>query len=272
MRVTTSVRKNLNKKCLNCDNIIQVTRKNAVRCSPCSKKASYLRWKNTASIQKKFKSAHLCASRKERDFQLTLAEYTAIISSDCFYCGEILLGKDALSGCLDRVNNEKYYEIGNILPCCKVCNAIRMDNLTSKEMKIAMSSVTDFRNKEQGIDTKQMKHRRILAIDDVRNFAFVHVLARTYSAGIGALCFLGPWDRLLIDHDLGAVEKEQSTSGKELTGYDVCLFLEENPQFRPLEIFIVSSNPVGVQRMQQCLERFYTTKQNGDYCFSNPIK
>lgn len=101
------------------------------------------------------------------------------------------------------------------------------------------------------------KRKHILAIDDVRELGYANVLARTYQDGINALKYLGPWDELYLDHDLGAIESQFTDSGIELTGYHICEFLEANPEYRPKEVFIVSSNPSGRQRMKVVLDKIY---------------
>lgn len=102
-----------------------------------------------------------------------------------------------------------------------------------------------------------MAKKRILAIDDCRELGSAHVLCRTYHDGTAALKFLGPWDELLLDHDLGRLERQETDSGEELTGYKVLCFLEENPQYLPGKITIVSSNPVGRLRMQELIKKLY---------------
>jgi len=91
---------------------------------------------------------------------------------------------------------------------------------------------------------------RILLIDDKRDLTANRV-ARNYDQGIVALQ-QEKWDLLLLDHDLGDFSHD-----KEKTGYDILLFLEENPQYLPKGIQIVSSNPVGRQRMQVVIDKLY---------------
>lgn len=99
--------------------------------------------------------------------------------------------------------------------------------------------------------------RRILGIDDCRELSYCAVLARTYHDGIRALKFYPKWDELHLDHDLGAVEPQYTESGRELTGYDVLCFLEENPEYLPKRIVLVTSNPSGRVRMEQLLKKLY---------------
>ena len=77
-----------------------------------------------------------------------------------------------------------------------------------------------------------------LLIDDQRNLPADRV-ARTFQEGIEALREQH-WEVLYLDHDLGDFS---IIDGRELTGYDVACWLEENPQFLPDRIEIVTSNP-----------------------------
>ena len=90
---------------------------------------------------------------------------------------------------------------------------------------------------------------RILAIDDLRNFKQATATARTYEEGIRMLIEEGPWDELLLDHDLG----DELTK----TGYDILCFLEENPKLLPRKTTLVTANPVGRMRMQLVLDKIY---------------
>lgn len=94
---------------------------------------------------------------------------------------------------------------------------------------------------------------RVLLIDDKRDLKANRV-ARNYDQGIAALT-QEKWDVLLLDHDLG-----DFSHGKEKTGYDIILFLEENPQYLPGKIEIVSSNPVGRKNMQVVIDKLYGEK------------
>jgi hypothetical protein len=82
------------------------------------------------------------AKRKNRDFMLTLEEFEILTSSQCFYCGNSpsssvkSTSKMTLSGSMhteyiyngiDRVDSQKGYLTENCVPCCKVCNQMKMD-------------------------------------------------------------------------------------------------------------------------------------------------
>jgi hypothetical protein len=72
---------------------------------------------------------------KQRDipFYLDFEFFKNLVTSNCFYCGDkpsqLLRDKDVLllqyNG-LDRLNSDKNYSEGNVIPCCKQCNRAKM--------------------------------------------------------------------------------------------------------------------------------------------------
>ena len=96
-----------------------------------------------------------------------------------------------------------------------------------------------------------------LLIDDTRDETHVscalHMIARNYFAGITALTCGIKWEILYLDHDLHTYDDDS----REWTGYDIMLFLENNPQFLPKKIICVSSNPPGRARIEQVIEKLY---------------
>ena len=101
---------------------------------------------------------------------------------------------------------------------------------------------------------------RVLLIDDLRTIEQVHQLSsddfvrvvRTFEDGINALKYEEKFDILYLDHDLGDEHPSH-------TGYDILNFLEENTEFLPERISIVSSNPVGRQKMAVVIKKLYGT-------------
>jgi hypothetical protein len=89
---------------------------------------------------------------------------------------------------------------------------------------------------------------KILLIDDIRDIEATKV-ARNFEDGIKALKEEGPWDMLLLDHDLGQED------GKDGTG--IMNFLDENRQYMPGSIYCVSSNPVGRERIKKIALKIY---------------
>jgi hypothetical protein len=99
---------------------------------------------------------------------------------------------------------------------------------------------------------------RILAIDDMRDMTQASVVARNYDEGIRQLEINGPWDLLLLDHDLASFDD----NGEEYTGYDVMCWLEAHPEFLPDKIECVSANPVGRARIIAVCTNLYR-ERNG---------
>lgn len=99
---------------------------------------------------------------------------------------------------------------------------------------------------------------KVLLIDDVRKPSLIKItydidvthLATNFAEGIKALTENGPFDLLCLDHDLSSYDD----NGKEMTGYDIMLFLEANTQYMPKDFLWVSANPVGRKNMQACLD------------------
>jgi hypothetical protein len=91
---------------------------------------------------------------------------------------------------------------------------------------------------------------KTLLIDDMRDIKASKV-ARNYTDGLTALTS-EKWDVLYLDHDLASY-----VDGAEKTGYDILVFLEEHPEHLPGKIELVTSNPVGRQKMQVVINKLY---------------
>ena len=103
-----------------------------------------------------------------------------------------------------------------------------------------------------------MKDKRTLAIDDMREYVSADIVARTVTYGLYLLKECGPWRILYLDHDMGDVELQRSSTGRELTGMDVLNFLEEFPEYLPTkQIMIVTSNGSVRQKMEKIVRKLY---------------
>jgi len=89
--------------------------------------------------------------------------------------------------------------------------------------------------------------KRVLLIDDFRDFDDVTLIARTGEKGIEILKDIDNIDLLYLDHDLG----------DGISGYDVMCWLENNPYALPTEIVCVSANPVGRDRINMVIKKLY---------------
>lgn len=80
------------------------------------------------------------AKRRGVSFSLPLEVFDEIISASCVYCGvppRCRLSRKLFCFIyqgIDRVNNMRGYEEGNVVPCCKECNFIKGDRLSHDEM------------------------------------------------------------------------------------------------------------------------------------------
>ena len=93
-----------------------------------------------------------------------------------------------------------------------------------------------------------------LLIDDTRDISY-DVIARTFNAGLKML-LIGGWECICFDHDLGM--------GK--TGYDLLKLAINNNLVNDAIIQLVSSNPVGRNRMKNLLlDNNYNTKDNFNF-------
>ena len=90
---------------------------------------------------------------------------------------------------------------------------------------------------------------KLLLIDDERNF-HVDRIDRTFELGISSLKNDGPWDELYLDHDLGDINPKH-------TGEGIMKFLEEFPEYKPGKIIFVTSNAVGLKRMEVIRKKIY---------------
>lgn len=85
----------------------------------------------------KMLSAYRCKDRK-RGLNTTITkEYLEDIirNSKCVYCG------DTHNIGLDRIDNNRGHEIGNVVPCCYECNVARSNNFSMEEMKVIGSAI-----------------------------------------------------------------------------------------------------------------------------------
>lgn len=78
-----------------------------------------------------FSNARGMAKRRNHLWDLTLDEFIILREGLCTYCQFPL--PEVGSG-LDRIDNSKDYEAGNVVPCCTACNRTRGDHYTHQEM------------------------------------------------------------------------------------------------------------------------------------------
>jgi hypothetical protein len=80
----------------------------------------------------RFRRGRDSAKRRGLPWTITREEYTAIISQPCDYCGGPL---NPTGYGLDQMSPGVGYHRTNVVPCCKRCNAVKMDEFTYDEMQ-----------------------------------------------------------------------------------------------------------------------------------------
>ena len=66
----------------------------------------------------------------------------------CYYCGDMTKG-----GGMDRIDNSRGYFIGNVVPCCKMCNIMKLNHTTKAWINHMNKILKNISNKE--LDTKK---------------------------------------------------------------------------------------------------------------------
>jgi hypothetical protein len=98
-----------------------------------------------------------------------------------------------------------------------------------------------------------------LWLDDLRDpamhGAIGFVWAKTAAEAIKALA-TGGVEFASLDHDL-SIAATMGQPCRELTGYDVVLYMEERDIWPPRGVAVHSMNPAGAARMRQAIQRRY---------------
>jgi len=74
------------------------------------------------------------ANKRNYSFDLSMKEFKSLILKDCFYCGskpsQIFKGStegfNLMYTGIDRINNDLGYSYSNCVPCCKICNTMKL--------------------------------------------------------------------------------------------------------------------------------------------------
>ena len=101
-----------------------------------------------------------------------------------------------------------------------------------------------------------------LLIDDIRDYR-ADVIARNATYGIKILVLFDV-DYLMLDHDLG--------NDVDGTGYTIACYLEAHPDRLPDVIELVTSNPVGRERMAAVFSKLYPYSQMNRIFSKRPIE
>ena len=102
------------------------------------------------TINGKYNNLKSCSAKRKKQgreigLSITLEEYAELMKNNCHYCNKTLIDEKS-GGSLDRIDNSKGYHLDNVLPCCKVCNQVRGDNLTVEETEVVIKALLEFRD------------------------------------------------------------------------------------------------------------------------------
>jgi len=94
---------------------------------------------------RRYTQARADAKRRGHEFNLTFEYYWQVAQQPCFYCANVLHPPTTTSVGCDRLDNTKGYIEGNIVSSCKFCNQIKMNILSSEEMKEVAKLIINMR-------------------------------------------------------------------------------------------------------------------------------
>lgn len=99
--------------------------------------------RNAISPRSRYNYTKHSARKRRLEFCLEFEEYKQLIAQTCHYCGGELNNHG--TG-LDRVDNNKGYVHGNVVPCCKDCNTVKSDIFNYKEMLLISKVIRQIKN------------------------------------------------------------------------------------------------------------------------------
>lgn len=112
--------------CIDCGN----TKSRDWRAGPTCKSCYFK--KVGKSSHYRFLHAKRTSKKRKLEFNIPFEIYEELIVKPCYYCQQTA---ESFGIGLDRIDNSKGYILGNVLPCCKMCNQLRNNFLTVEEAK-----------------------------------------------------------------------------------------------------------------------------------------
>ena len=89
--------------------------------------------KKTPAFQKLLATYKQGAYKRRLEFRLSESDFHDLTRSNCHYCGIAPFrfieknGHVYTYNGIDRMNSQKGYLIGNVVPCCTECNKMKLD-------------------------------------------------------------------------------------------------------------------------------------------------
>ncbi len=90
-------------------------------------------WRQT--FKGKLLSYKRAAKKRDIEWLLTDEDFKLFWQQPCYYCGDVI---ETIG--IDRIDNNKGYEISNCTPCCSVCNTMKM-SMDTKEFLNKMKKI-----------------------------------------------------------------------------------------------------------------------------------
>jgi len=134
----------VSRKCYHCKQILDASKFYVLKhkthiervCIDCRRIQSKSR---SRSRHGRYASSMHIAKRRSLEWNLSIEEYYDLLSSNkCHYCDDPL--QETGTG-LDRIDNNKGYILGNVIPCCSSCNITRFDNYSYEEMLVLSKTI-----------------------------------------------------------------------------------------------------------------------------------
>lgn len=99
--------------------------------------------------ESRFSNAKLRAKKRDLIWNITFDEFKTLIQQPCHYC-QNKLGKAVEVGVgLDRIDNNRGYELTNVVSCCWPCNILHSNILTADETMQVVKFILTLRGLSQ---------------------------------------------------------------------------------------------------------------------------
>jgi len=107
-------------------------------------------------LKYRFRRYFYNSKNKNREFLLSIEEFEEITNKRCYYCNgynkseSLLIEINSLTYCgIDRIDNTKSYIKENCVPCCNICNRMKLEMNTQEfieHIRRIMEFYSDIRN------------------------------------------------------------------------------------------------------------------------------
>jgi hypothetical protein len=110
----------------------------------------------------RFSGAKCTAKGKGHAWHISYKLYENLITHPCFYCQRSLIDETGIG--LDRINNDKGYYPNNVVQCCGICNRMRSDIFSVKEMLLIGKILHKIWQKRPRVESAKQQEERTYLI------------------------------------------------------------------------------------------------------------